>query len=91
MARTMVRPKIIPMPNRKRSFTTAEALIEEVRNEIFRSGMTYTEIARSAGVAQSTINNLATGKTRWPRPTTLFPALEKLSLEMKLVRKGRGE
>ena len=72
----MARPVVIPLPNRKRSFTTAEALIEEVRNEIFRVGLTYTEIAEGCAWRRSTINNLATGKTRWPRPTTLFPALD---------------
>jgi transcriptional regulator with XRE-family HTH domain len=79
---------ILPMAPRKRSFTTAEMLIEEVRNNIFKDGRSYKEIALKTGVAQSTINNLATGKTRWPRPTTLFPALDTLNLEMRLVRRA---
>lgn len=81
----------LPAVPRKRSYTTAEALIEEVRNNIFRDGRSYKEIAAETGVAQSTINNLATGKTRWPRPTTLFPALDALGLEMQMVKKRRAE
>ena len=72
-----------------RTYTSAETLIEEVRQSIFRDGRPYREIAATTNVANSTISNLAQGKTRWPRPTTLFPLLQSLNLEMKLVKKGR--
>jgi hypothetical protein len=77
---------VVPL-RRPRNFTTAERLIEEVRKEIFASGETNKVLAERTNVAQSTINNLATGKTRWPRPTTLFPLLASLRLEMQIVRK----
>ena len=89
------KPRLLPLatgtiPERhKRSFTTAESLIEEVRKEIFGSQETYTKIAKLCDVAPSTVGNLASGKTRWPRPTTLFPILETLGLEMKFVKKVR--
>jgi len=86
MARTNV--VILPTPPRKRSFTSAEAMIEEVRNEIFRDGETRKAIALRTGVATSTINNIATGKTRWPRHTTLFPLLNALNMELRMVKKG---
>jgi transcriptional regulator with XRE-family HTH domain len=70
-----------------RSFTTAEKLVEELREQIFRDGRTYKEIAFKTGVNASTVNNLASGKTRWPRPTTLFPLLATLGLSVQIVRK----
>ena len=72
----------------KRAFTTAEKLIEEVRAQIFRDGRNYKEIAAKVGVSRSTIGNLASGKTKWPRATTLFPTLDALDLELRMVRKG---
>lgn len=76
---------------RPRTYTSAERLIEEVRTKIFEHGGTYKEIAASTGVSGSTISNLAQGKTRWPRPTTLFPLLNTLKLGMRLVRLENGD
>ena len=73
----------------KRSFTTAEKLIEEVRHEIFGSQEAYKKIAERCGISPTTVGSLASGKTRWPRPTTLFPLLETLGLEMKVVKKDK--
>jgi transcriptional regulator with XRE-family HTH domain len=70
---------------RPRSFTNAERMIEEVRNRIFSDGRGYKDIATATGVSRSTINALAMGKTRWPRPTTLFPLLTALRLHIQLV------
>jgi len=70
---------------RPRTLTTAERMIEEVRNRIFSDGRSYKDIAEKTGVARSTINSLASGKTRWPRPTTLFPLLTALRLHIELV------
>ena len=79
---------VIPIV-RPKTFTSPEAFIERVRQEIFHDGGTYKVLAVKTGVAQSTVANLASGKTRWPRPTTLFPLLDALGLEMRLVKKGR--
>ena len=79
---------VVPLAQRKRSFTSAEKLIEEVRNQIFRDGRKYKDVAADCKVSVSTIYNLASGKTRWPRPTTLFPVLQSMGLEMRLVKKG---
>jgi transcriptional regulator with XRE-family HTH domain len=69
---------------RPETFTTPERMLKHVRDQMFKSGRTNKEIADSCGVGISTINNLMTGKTRWPRPATLFPLLEALGLEIKL-------
>ena len=71
-----------------RAYTSAEKLIEEVRKGIFGDTDGYKKLAARVGVSQSTVSNLANGKTRWPRPTTLFPLLNALNMEMRLVRKG---
>jgi len=78
--------KVIQL-HRPKTYTTSERLIERLREEIFRDGRSYRIIADKVGVSGSTVGNLASGKTRWPRPTTLFPLLEALRLEMQLVRK----
>jgi transcriptional regulator with XRE-family HTH domain len=81
---------VVRLP-RPRSFTSAERLIEEVRSDIFASGEKYKDLAQKVGVSPTTIHNLASGKTRWPRPTTLFPMLHALGLEMALIKKRKGE
>jgi len=85
----MIKHQVV-VPFRPRNYTSAEALIEQVRQEIFRDGNTYKVIAAKTNVSQTTIGNLASGKTRWPRPTTLFPLLKSLQLEMRLV-KAKGD
>jgi len=72
--------------NRPRTFTSAELMIEELREHIFKDTRTYKELATKAGVNSTTINNLAIGKTKWPRPTTLFPLLIALGLKVQLTR-----
>lgn len=74
-----------------RSYTSSEAVIEEVRKSIFDDGTSYKSIAKKCSVSGTTIGNLASGKTKWPRPTTLFPLLNALGLEMRLVKKGSRE
>lgn len=69
-----------------RSFTSAERLIDRVREEIFENGATYKVLANRAGVATATVQRLANGKTRWPRPTTLFPLLQSLGLVIDIRR-----
>ena len=84
------KPVVVPL-RRPQSFTSPEALIEEVRQKIFQHGGHYKDIAAETKVSPSTIGNLATGKTRWPRPTTLFPLLDTLNLKLQLVPKDGDE
>lgn len=83
-----MKSNIVPL-RRPHTFTTPEAFIERVRQEIFHDGGTWKVLAAKTGVSGTTIGNLASGKTRWPRPTTLFPLLDTLGLEMRLVKKGK--
>jgi hypothetical protein len=70
---------------RPRSYTSAEDMIARVRERVLTDGRTYTVIAKDTKVSTSTIGNLASGKTRWPRPTTLFPLLVALKMHIELV------
>lgn len=76
---------IVKLP-RPKTFTAAEQMLEAVREELFLSGLTYKALSLKVNVSESTIKNLMTGKTRWPRPTTLFPLLEALGIYMSLGR-----
>lgn len=77
---------VVRLPIRhRRSFTAAEQMIAEVREKVLTDGRTYTVLAGKAGVSPTTIGNLAMGKTRWPRPTTLFPLLVALRMHLELV------
>lgn len=77
-----------PIPMWKpKTFTSAEAMMDEVRSILHADGETQRVIAARVGVAPSTIGNIASGKTRWPRATTLFPLLDQLGYRISLQRK----
>lgn len=63
---------------RPKTLTKAEQVLDEVRERLHMDGRTQKAIAAAVGVSQSTVGNIASGKTRWPRPTTLFPMLTAL-------------
>jgi transcriptional regulator with XRE-family HTH domain len=69
---------------RPQAFDNPERMLKHVRDHMFKCGRTNKDMADSCGVSKATINNLMTGRTRWPRPATLFPLLEALGLEIKL-------
>lgn len=58
-----------------KTFTSSEAIIELLSQKIFASKHTYKDIAKECNVSNSTIANVASRKTRWPRPTTFFALL----------------
>lgn len=75
---------VIRLPRKPRTFTTAEAMLEEVRERIHMDGRTQRNLGKATGVSQSTIGNIASGKTRWPRHTTIFPLLAALRVRIRL-------
>lgn len=74
---------------RPQSFTQAEHLIETLRLRIFSSGLTCDNFAEKTGCTSSTIQRLASGKTRWPRPVTLFGLLNAIDLKLAIVEAGQ--
>lgn len=71
---------------RPRTFTANEQVIDRLRELIFESHIPYSELAVSCGLSKTTIERLARGDTKWPRPTTLFPLLQVLGYGMQLVK-----
>jgi DNA-binding phage protein len=74
---------------RPKTFTSAEAMLEEVRGLIRADSSTIKVIAAQTGVAPGTIYNIVSGKTKWPRPTTTFPLLDALGYQLSIQRKER--
>lgn len=70
--------------SKPKSFTSSEAVIEELSNKIFKSGKTYAQIANEIGVSRSTVANVATRKTIWPRPATFFPLIAYFGCKLEL-------
>jgi hypothetical protein len=62
-------------------------LLDEVRQINFASKRKNKTLAASIGVHPSTIGNINSGKTKWPRPTTLFPLIGALGYTLQLVPK----
>lgn len=72
-----------------RNYTSAEAVLDSVREAIYVDGRPYRQIAVEAGVSLSTIHNIGTGKTTWPRHTTLFPLMAALGIRMEVILPDR--
>ena len=80
--------KVVHFPTWKpRTFTSAEAMLESVQELIHADSRTMKNMADATGVSQSTIHNIASGKTRWPRQTTLFPLLNTLGYELRIAKR----
>lgn len=77
---------VIQLTRKKpRNFTKAEEVLEEIRERIHMDGRPYKQIALSTGVSPSTVGNIATGHTTWPRHTTLFPLMQALGMKMQII------
>jgi transcriptional regulator with XRE-family HTH domain len=70
--------KLLPGSKSLITLTDSMASIKLVRSEIFRSKRTYKDIANGAGVANSTVANIASEKTHWPRLETIIRVLGSL-------------
>jgi len=83
----MTRNNVVQLHRRKppRVFTKQEQFIDSLREAILTSGLTYTILATRAGVSITTIQRLASGYTRWPRHTTLFPLLQAVGKRLAFV------
>lgn len=76
---------------RPRTFTSAEGLLDEVRAINHAAKNKNKILAAKIGVHPSTIGNINSGKTRWPRPTTLFPMIGSLGYRLTMVPVEPGE
>ena len=57
------------------TLTDSFAACKLVQEEVLRAKRTYTDIGNRAGIANSTVSNIASGKTRFPRIETIIRIL----------------
>lgn len=72
---------------RPRVYTSAEEMLSEVRAIVVKDDRTAKAIAADTGVSPTTISNIISGKTRWPRQSTLFPLLNTLGYQLSIRRR----
>ena len=70
--------QLLPGARNLVTLTDSMAAKRLVQAEILRSKRTYTDIARGANVANSTVSNIAIGHTMWPRIETIIRILGSL-------------
>ena len=70
------------------TLTNSQASIGLVQRELLHAKLSYSEIGRQAGIANSTVSNIATGTTRWPRIETIIRILGALGW---VIAAHRGE
>lgn len=79
---------IVRLPRRPRSQPDPEtmraAAIAVVQEAIQTDGRTRHQIAAAACISVGTVHRIATGDTRWPRHTTLFPLIVVLGLRLTI-------
>lgn len=78
-----VTTKVTNLP-RPRNFTKAELVIEFLAEKIITDQRGYKKIAEDCGVSVSTIGNIASRQTKWPRPNTFFAVLNYYKIKMDL-------
>jgi predicted transcriptional regulator len=69
------------------TLTESFAACKLVQEEVLRAKLTYTEIARRAGVVNSTVSNIASGSTKLPRLETIIRVLGALGWMVVAQRK----
>jgi predicted transcriptional regulator len=67
--------------------TDSFASMKLIQDELLRSKLTYTELAKRASVANSTVSNIAIGHTKYPRIETIIRILGALGWTIQAVRK----
>lgn len=77
-------PHLRIVSNKPRTYTSAEAVLDAVREAIYMDGRAYRILADKTGVSSSTIYNIASGRTTWPRHTTLFPLMRTLGMRIHI-------
>jgi transcriptional regulator with XRE-family HTH domain len=63
----------------------------KVVDSVLASGLSYIDIAKRAGVAQSTLTRWVTGDTKNGKIDTIMSVLEALNMEMVLVTRKEAQ
>lgn len=67
--------RLLPGTRSLVTLTDSMAATKLVQEELLRAKTTYTAIAAKAAVANSTVSNIASGQTRYPRIETIIRLL----------------
>jgi DNA-binding phage protein len=69
--------RVVNLPGVRSVVTLVDspASIKLVQRELLAARRTYKDIAQSAGIASSTVSNIAIGHTAWPRIETIIRIL----------------
>ena len=88
----MTNVKYLPGSSRSLiSLTDSLAACRLVQSEVLRAKLTYTAIANRAGLSTSTVSNIASGRTRFPRIETIIRILGALGWMIVAQRKSQQE
>lgn len=79
--------RLLPGSRSLITLTDSMAAKKLVQQEVLRSKRTYRDIAHGAGVAPSTVSNIAIGYTTWPRLETIIRILGSLGWIITARRK----
>ena len=83
--------KVVHLPRAKKirslvTLTDTMVSIKLVQEEILHAKVSYTELARKAQLANSTVSNIAIGHTRFPRIETIIRILHALGWVIQATR-----
>lgn len=70
-------------------FSDQLGYVEAMRGRIRNSDQKYKKIAETGEMSSSTVSNMASGKTRLPRFSTMFGLAASLGLEVTFRPRGR--
>ena len=74
------------VPRWAEQITDAEGGMNVVRMEMYNYDLKL--LAIRVGVSRSCLDAMRSGRTAWPRPTTLFPLIDILGIRMYFAKKG---
>ena len=64
--------------------SNGEELLHEIRKELFKHDL--STLATRIGVGRSALYHIRSGRTKWPRETTLFCIIHGLGMRLTLSR-----
>jgi hypothetical protein len=77
-----------PAPRSLVTLTDSYAARKLVQDELLRAKRTYTDIAKAATLSISTVSNIASGNTKWPRIETIIRLLAALGWMIQAQRRA---
>jgi predicted transcriptional regulator len=91
----MAMAKVIPIRGRELRLAdgrvlfildNSEEVMQKLRDMLYETELSFDQIAKDVGVSVSTLYAIRSGRTKWPRPNTMFGILEYLKAKMALVK-----